>query len=131
RNQQLQVGAQSSTQGASATTAIVNAGKSRIWGIEVDSSLSPSDAIKFDVSYAYLNTKLLSTIAITAVPGSPYDIFSFTSQEGLPLPFTPKHKLSATATFKLPIPESIGDLRFAANYSYSSNYIVSSSSPFG
>lgn len=34
--------------------ALVNAGKSRIWGIEVDAAVSPFDGLQIDVDYSYL-----------------------------------------------------------------------------
>jgi iron complex outermembrane receptor protein len=126
-NQQLQAGFQSSTDlSVPFTTGILNAGKSRMWGVEVDASLSPVDILRLDANYAYLNTKLQSASPAVAPAGSPYDLISYTSIVGQPLPFTPKHKLSLTATLSLPIPENLGKLSIGANYIYSSSYQTSS-----
>ncbi|HEX4376509.1 MAG TPA: TonB-dependent receptor, partial [Steroidobacteraceae bacterium] len=35
---------------------VLNAGKSRIWGIEADTSIKPFAGLQFDLEYAYLNT---------------------------------------------------------------------------
>ena len=39
---------------------VLNAGKSRIWGIEADGSIKPFAGLQIDASYAYLNSKLKS-----------------------------------------------------------------------
>ena len=41
-----------------ASSGVVNAGKSRIWGIEVESTLQPVKPLTLGLSYSYLNTKL-------------------------------------------------------------------------
>ena len=128
--QQLAVGVQSSTNAAPNSQAVLNAGKSRIYGVEIDATLSPTRLLKLDGSYTYLNTKLISRDPVTVAPGSPYDIFSFAALPGTRLAFTPEHKASVTATYQLPISGEMGDVRVSATYAYSSNYI-STTGPFG
>jgi iron complex outermembrane receptor protein len=123
KNQQLQVGLLSSTQQAAQTSAILNAGESRIEGLEVESSLIPARWFRTDLSYAYLDTKLLSQS--TALPtGGVYDTVVYTAQSGTQLPFTPKHKLTLTGTVTLPVPASLGTVAWSTSYNYSSNYLV-------
>jgi iron complex outermembrane recepter protein len=131
RDQQLQAGFQSSTNAAPQTTGIVNAGKSRIWGVEVEASLVPWEPLRFDVNYTYLNTKLQTEQPLVAAPGSAYDLFTFTSLAGDPLPFSPRNKASVTATYQLPVPDTIGRISLGITDTYSSSYLTAALSPYG
>jgi iron complex outermembrane receptor protein len=105
---------------ASNTTAILNAGKSRIWGVEVNASIAPFDGFRLDASYSYLNT-LLESLDLTAAQATANaDGFSLvpTSVAGRPLPMTPQNKLTLTGTYTLPVPDSYGRMSVAATYSY-------------
>ncbi|MCX7865368.1 MAG: TonB-dependent receptor, partial [Novosphingobium sp.] len=85
---------------------IVNAGRSRIWGIEVDAGLRLFEGFRMDAGYAYLNTKL---IEITPPPVPIYFAQILpASVVGGPLPLAPKHRVTLTATYTLPIDERIG-----------------------
>jgi iron complex outermembrane receptor protein len=130
-DQQLQVGFRSSTNSVAPNTGIVNAGKSRIYGVEVESSISPFDDLTLDVSYAYLNTKIEQLAPVPIFPGSLYDLVVFTSREDAVLPFSPKHKASATATYNFSLPPEIGTVALAATYSYTDEILVSSTSTLG
>lgn len=97
---------------------IVNAGKSRIWGVEVDSSLSPLEGLKFDFGYSYLNTKL-QEIAFPGLPAnSPFAMLLPGANVGEELPYAPKHKFSVTGSYTLPLGEAIGDISIGATYAY-------------
>jgi iron complex outermembrane recepter protein len=95
---------------------IVNAGRSRIWGIELDAGLRLFEGFRIDGGYAYLNTKLLE------ITPPPVPIFFAqilpASVEGGPLPLAPKHRLTLSATYTLPLDESIGRVSLGASYSY-------------
>jgi iron complex outermembrane receptor protein len=130
-HQQLQAGFESSTGRASPIIGIVNAGKSRIWGIEVELSLQPLPRVRLDASYAYLNTKLLSETAPNIAPGSVYDEVVFTSEVGGPLSFSPSNKFAVTGSYNLPIADEYGRLSISATDSYSSSYSVTVASPYG
>lgn len=118
RDQQLQIGFLSSTSGISPNVAIINAGKSRIYGAEVEASVMPFHGFTLQGSYAYLNTKLQSVIPIEIVPGSLFDIPIAPPSVGGELPLTPKHKLSLDAQYTLPLDLAIGTVRFGATYVY-------------
>jgi iron complex outermembrane receptor protein len=95
---------------------IANAGKSRIWGIEVDASARLFEGFKLDASYAYLNTKLIS------ITPPPLPIF-FSRLEpvadvGGPLAQSPKNRLTITATYTLPLEDSIGKLSIGGTYTH-------------
>jgi iron complex outermembrane receptor protein len=100
---------------------IVNAGKSRIYGAEVESSISPFKGVTLDLSYAYLDTKLISLAPVALIPGGAYDFTQATAQVGGPLPLTPKSKATATAAYALPLPATFGQMSVATTYTYTSS----------
>jgi iron complex outermembrane recepter protein len=79
-DQQIQVFFSSSSAAASPTTGIANAGASRIWGVELESSLTFFDDFRFDLSYAHLDTKLESAQAVALPP--PYNASALTTAVG-------------------------------------------------
>ncbi|EJU14743.1 TonB-dependent receptor [Sphingomonas sp. LH128] len=100
--------------------AVVNAGKARIWGLEAEASISPFEGLTLQASYAYLNTKLLKFIApdLSTQPVGGYNLVASTPVEGSRLQFTPNHKLSVTANYTLPLPDSVGQVSLGATYVY-------------
>jgi iron complex outermembrane receptor protein len=130
-NQQIQVGFTSSTGNVTPTQGIVNAGKSRIWGAEVEASLTPFTGFTLDGSYTYLNTKLTSLSAPPLVAGSRFDTIEFTSAPGDPLPLSPKHKATITGTYRLPVSPALGRIDVGATFTYTARQLVTSASPFG
>jgi len=108
-------------------SAIVNAGKSRIWGVEADASATFFDSLRFDVGYTYLNTKLKELIAPEVPADSPWERIIPTGLPGGPLGLSPKHRLTLTGTYTLPLDESIGDISFGATYVYTSKQVASRS----
>jgi iron complex outermembrane receptor protein len=110
------------------SAGIANAGKSRIWGIEVESTLVPFRSLTLGLSYAYLNTELQSAFVANPPPGS---TIQFPAVAGGPLPFSPKNKVSANATYRLPVPEDLGHVSLGANFTYQSKILVSeTAAPF-
>jgi iron complex outermembrane receptor protein len=118
--------------GLAQNQVILNAGKSRIWGLEVEGSLSPFRGFRVDVGYAYLNTKLKS---IQNFPGSIYysppqsqslsaqDCASNPQLKGVAacsdLEFAPRNRVSVTASYTLPLDKDVGAITFGANYTHS------------
>lgn len=122
-DQQLQALLYQSTNTTNATTAIANAGKSRIYGLELESSILPFDGFKLDASAAYLETKIIQITPPSLPANSPYNVAQF-YEKGGPLPFTPKYKASITGTYTLPLPERIGKVSFATTYTYQSGSLT-------
>jgi iron complex outermembrane receptor protein len=113
------------------SSGIVNAGKSRIWGIELESTLQPVRPLTVGLSYSYLNTKLLSSF-FQLPPGGAYNSIQFPTVAGGPLPFSPKNKLSANAAYTFPLPDTLGVVSLGANYTYTSGLLVSeTAAPYG
>jgi len=112
----------------SPSTAIVNAGKSRIMGTEIDATIAPVKNLTINASWSYLATKLISETAPTVPAG--YGLL-FTSLPGHALPFTPMNKLQINATYVLPVPDTYGKLSVGATYVIQSKELTSISSPYG
>ncbi|WP_428310652.1 TonB-dependent receptor [Hydrocarboniphaga sp.] len=129
QDQQLSNGFASSTGQLPGNVGIVNAGKSRIYGAEVETVLIPVRGVNLSLSYAYLNAKIEKVDTIPASP--PYDITVPLAVEGDPLPYTPKNKLAATLAYTLPFDAKVGDVTAAATYTYQSSFLVNRSSPYG
>lgn len=103
--------------GRSPTSAILNAGQSRVAGVEVDGSIIPFKGLTLDVGYAYLDTKLKS-ITFPAVNAF-FQSYTLTSSlPGLPLVLSPKNKVSVTGTYMLPFDESIGRIALSATFTH-------------
>lgn len=130
RNQQIQAALQRSLSSPLlGGSAIINAGKSRIWGIEADAGVTFFDTLKIDAGYTYLDTKLKeideSRFVLTPEQMLVWSAVIPTAVEGGPLAFSPKHRLTLTGTVMLPFDESIGDVSFGATYVYTGSQIAS------
>ncbi|HEX8055745.1 MAG TPA: TonB-dependent receptor [Novosphingobium sp.] len=118
RNQQIVANGISNVPGFNGSAPIVNAGKSRIQGIEADASATLFDALRFDLGYTYLDTKVKS-ISLPPIPaGAPYSALIPSASVGDPLPLSPKHRVTLTGTYALPVPESVGQVSLGATYVY-------------
>jgi len=122
--QQLLVAALSSATGNTAT-AIYNAGKSRVYGFEVDGSVRFASFFRVDGSVTYVNSELVRFDVPTVIPG--FDVILPSALTGDPLPSAPKWGLNATAVFTLPVPEDIGTIEASATYRSSSAYATAAS----
>ena len=117
RNQQLQASFEPAPGAPVApTTGVVNAGKSRIWGFEVETSIMPFPGLRLDGSYAYLNARIkrIDPIVVT----DPNYIASNQIEVGNSLFLSPENKFSITATYTLPVEESVGTITLGATYTY-------------
>jgi iron complex outermembrane receptor protein len=125
KNQQLLVGAVSTTNGNTATS-IYNAGKSRVYGLDLDGSVRFSSLFRVDSSLTYVNSKLITFNVPAAIPG--YDVILPSALAGDPLPFTPKWGLNTTGTFTLPTSDDVGRVDLSVTYRYNSAYATAASS---
>lgn len=125
RDQQLQIGLQCiPTSLCSQTTAIINAGKSRLYGFEAEAGITPFEGLRLNAAYAYLKTKVLEVqdvAPLVAAAGLPFnDIRPI--PVGAPIPNAVPHKVTASAFYTLPLPESVGEISFGGTYVYQSSY---------
>lgn len=116
-DQQLSASAQPCCGNPNPTPAqiIVNAGKSTIKGVEVETSIDLFESFTLDGSYTYLDTELKS---FTPPADSPlYSTPTLNgSRVGFPLSLSPKHKYTVTGTYRLPLDENIGRISFGATF---------------
>ena len=132
RDQQLQASASCDIQlpgyisACSPTTAIVNAGKSRLYGLEAEFGISPVDGLRLNAAYAYLNTKITEIPTVAAIraslpPGTLFNSFNL-PRNGDGLNFAMPHKVTVSASYTLPLPQSAGSLSIGGTYVYQSAY---------
>ena len=137
---QVFAGLVSDTPGVAGGAAILNAGKAESYGIEIDTSLSFFDnAFRIDGGYTYLYTKVKSVEAGatkgdgsrlgTLLIGTPFGAVTPTVSPGSSFTLSPKHKLTLTATYTLPLDESVGKVSFAATLVHTSKQISNGSVP--
>jgi len=125
KNQQISAGLLP-VPGGSGSATVINLGKSRIQGLEADGSVTLFGALRFDLGYTYLDTKV-QKITIPPVPaGSPYVGISVSVAPGDPLPYSPKNRVSLTATYTLPLPDSLGKLSLGATYVHTDKQLFNS-----
>jgi len=128
RNQQLQFGVAcvSSLPGftipCAGNAAILNAGSSEIYGVELEAGIQPFDGLRLDVSYGYLHSKLKEIQIPPAGSLPPYNSFT-PPVAGEAIPNAgPPHKLVVTASYTLPLSEDIGRITFGGTYVYQDAY---------
>jgi len=125
-DQQLQLGFDAAP-GApvSPTAAPINAGKSRIWGVEIESSIMPFKGFQLDGSYTYLNTQIRELQSFPTPTGSLY-IIDGAQRVGDPLALSPKNKFTLSTTYTLPLGDNIGKVSVGATFTHTdkqlSNY---------
>ena len=117
------------TSGLAGGAAIINAGKSTIKGFEVDASGTFWNSLRLDLGYTYLNTKIKELVPPTLDPNSPFSAVTPTANVGSPLTFSPKHRLTLTATYTVPVPESVGDVTIGGTWVYTSSQIADGGMP--
>jgi len=132
---QLQAGFISPTAGP--TTAIFNAGKARIQGLEAEAFFQPWEALSASLSYSYLDTELLeqddNRAKVMAASGPVAgETFTPIAEVGDELPFAPDQTYVASVNYRLPLPEKTGEIALGVTYAYigQQRATASSSSPF-
>jgi iron complex outermembrane receptor protein len=103
------------------TAAPVNAGKSTIYGAEIEATLTPFTGLDLTLGYTYLHTRIDEVLT----PPSNPDYTTLASfSVGDPEPFSPRNKLTAGATYHLPLRESVGRLSVGATFTYRSGILT-------
>ena len=118
-NQQIQVGflPQPGTPYPE-TAAPVNAGKSKIYGAEVEASLSPFHGLDLTLGYTYLRTRI---DAVLALPTNAAYMTQASFNVGDPLVLSPRNKLVVGANYTLPTPSGWGKLSVGGSVTYRSS----------
>ncbi|MCP5364487.1 MAG: TonB-dependent receptor [Hyphomicrobiales bacterium] len=119
--------------GISAASAILNAGKARSYGLEVDSSLLFFDRLRLSVGYTYLDTKVIKVASgaelAAQLAGTPFGSANPQVAKNTGFLDTPKHKLSATASYTLPLDPNLGSLSVGATWTYLSRTVTNFADP--
>jgi iron complex outermembrane receptor protein len=123
-DQQLQLGFDAAP-GApvSPTAAPINAGKSRIWGVELESSITPFKGFTLDGSYTYLNTQIRALQSFPTPAGALY-VVDGAQRVGDPLALSPKNKYTLTATYTLPLGDPIGKISVGATFAHTDSQLT-------
>jgi iron complex outermembrane recepter protein len=128
-NQQLQIGFnphRDPVTGALApvaqTAAIVNAGKSRVYGVEAELSVTPLKGVTLSANYTYLATAIRS-IAPVVTTDPNYDVSSYL-KPGDPLALSPRHKVVLSSRYTLPLDQHYGTVSLGASYLYTARQLT-------
>ncbi|MEW9856456.1 TonB-dependent receptor [Novosphingobium sp. M1R2S20] len=116
--------------GLSGAAGIVNAGSSTLKGIEVDAAVTLFDNLNLSLGYTYLDTEI-KELVIPDLTGTLYVFFEAYAKEGGPLTYSPKHRLTTTATYTLPLDEGVGRVSLGATYTYTSEQVANEESVIG
>lgn len=103
---------------------IASGARSRVYGVEVEASVSPFAGFTVDANYAYLNTRLTSIAPISDTSTLYFPPVPTGTAVGYPLGYTPKNKYSITANYTLPLDESIGKISFGGTFSHSDSQLT-------
>ncbi|HEY0960675.1 MAG TPA: TonB-dependent receptor [Novosphingobium sp.] len=122
-NQQLQVSFSPRDTTRSSSAGPINAGKSELYGAEVEASLRPFDGFNLQASYAWLKTRIKELPNFGNLPTGVFDVRPL-FRVGDPNTFAPEHRLNVTAAYTLPLDESVGNITLAATYSYTSSLLA-------
>jgi len=111
----------------SPTTWLVNAGKSRIYGLEADFMIKPFEGLTLRASYSYLNTKL-QKVTIPSLPDEVIYNRVRPLEIGQKLPYSIPHQVNAGIEYRLPFDESVGDITIGGTLVYMDKLFMSSDS---
>ncbi|MCJ2180250.1 TonB-dependent receptor [Novosphingobium album (ex Hu et al. 2023)] len=117
--------------GLAGGNVIANAGKTEIYGVEVDAAATLFDSLALSLGYTYLHTEVKAFNLPTLPADSPFEALVPQTNVGDPLALSPKHRLTVSATYTLPIDESLGTVSFGATYNYTAKQIADVTSPLG
>ncbi|SFF92216.1 iron complex outermembrane recepter protein [Novosphingobium sp. CF614] len=106
-------------------TSVINAGKSRMYGVDFDGQLRFGSLFRVDAAATYLNTKIqaLDLPDFTTYPFSEYEVRQAPAVGG-PLELAPKWSANVGGTFTVPTSEDLGKIELAAFYRYTSAYLT-------
>lgn len=117
-DQQIQYGYFKPT--GTGTTAVINAGSSTLWGVEVETVLQLHENFLLNASYAYLDTEVDKLVLPPFPPDIPNVLATLntTTAEGEPLSYAPENELVLTGTFLVPVSPEVGDMTLSVSFLY-------------
>jgi len=124
--------------------AIFNAGSATIQGVELETIVRPTDRLELAMSYSYTDAyydKFLLPVAAAAAStidctGALIAAGHSANMACIPFAYVAKDQVSVSAHYRLPLPQSIGDIITGGRFSYLSRQYTSptnlpSQTPFG
>lgn len=102
---------------------IVNSGRSRIYGAEVEAAVRPFAGLSFNASYAYLHAQIRKIDALVST--DPNYVVNFQINPGQPLILSPKHKLAVTGNYSIDLPSDLGTLSVGFTYTHTARQLNS------
>jgi iron complex outermembrane receptor protein len=121
----------SSTSAGGVTTQTNNIAAAKIYGLEMENTFKFTDSLSAFFNYAYTHA------AYSKYPGTTVDILGGLHQNiDSPYIGVPKHQFTVGSRFKLPLPESAGELSVSGEYYHQSSIWLDDSAlqdpaPFG
>jgi iron complex outermembrane receptor protein len=123
-NQQIQAGFNAvAGSGLSPTAAPVNAGASKIYGLELNGSVIPFHGLVLDVGYTYLHTRITEAVDLTQYNNSNFTL-SGAFHVGDQIVLTPKNKVVVGATYTLPLASSLGKISVGATFAHTDEQLA-------
>ena len=95
-------------------TLLVNAGKTRVAGIDLSAGISPVAGLSFNAAASFLDLKSRSLTV-------PDFLVGYLASNEVPFNLVPKTTVSAGVRWTLPVPDNITDAVFSADYYHSSS----------
>jgi iron complex outermembrane receptor protein len=117
--------------GLTSSIAILNAGVGTIKGLELDASALFFNSLRIDVGYTYLTTRITGIPASVPVAGGAITSITPTVINGSGLTFAPKNRVTATATYTVPLPPQSGDLSVSATFTHTDQQVANATALFG
>jgi iron complex outermembrane receptor protein len=114
--------------GLSQGNTILNVGKATIQGVEVDASTLLFDSLRLDVGYLFLDTKVNGIPVSVPVTNGPFFEVRPTVLDGSSLTYSPRNRVTVTATYSLPLPE---DVSLGATFVHTDKQVANASALFG
>ena len=122
-NQQIQLGFSArenedgTTSNVAPTTGNVNAGESRIYGVEIEASLIPVRDLMLTLSYTWLDAEIREFENIETEDPL-YQAENTQIESGSPIWRTPEHQVTLSANYALPLDPNIGRITLGLTYVY-------------
>ncbi len=91
--------------------------------------LVPAEGLRLQAGYAYLKSEVVELETLPEVPA--FFPGSHLTGVGFELPYTPRHKLSIDASYRLPIDESMGEITLGTTFNYTSRQFYQGASSAG
>ena len=115
-----------SSSGGVPGSAVQNAAKATVFGVELQQTIAPTSGLSLHLSYAYTHPKYenwteLGSDALNPTAPVAQQVFPTVDLSNTPFHFTPKHSASATVTYVVPLTNTDEALSFSAGASYRSS----------